>query len=166
MSAWTKIRNTVAVGVATYYGGAAGGAAVAKYQAARSAAHAMEDQSQPLEPAVNTFTPVASPASKAGYVLPAVGRLAGPLGAALTGRGVMASAMTYCRRHPAWCATIGLTGVAELVRGGSLPPVKRRRRKGISASDLSKFRRVAGFLYKWGPMCSTGAKPRARATRR
>lgn len=102
--------------------------------------------------------------SLARGALPAViGRGAG----LVVGRGIgMAttaarSAMTYCRRHPAWCASIGgLAAVESMIGSGQLPPIKRRRRKGISASDLSKFRRVASFLYKWGPMCQGARKPR------
>lgn len=79
-------------------------------------------------------------------------------GAAVVGRGAAAlfrSANVYCRRHPAWCAAAGgLPAIAQMVGNGQLPPIKRARRKGISAGDLRQFRRVAGFLSKWGPVAS------------
>jgi hypothetical protein len=32
-----------------------------------------------------------------------------------------------------------------------LPPIKRRRRKGITPRDLSSFRRVASLIKSYGP---------------
>lgn len=171
MSAWTKFRNTAAVAVGTYFGGAAGGAVVSKYQEARAA----QGRAKNMMAMGNTYgtheyiDPNAQPGVKAGtitQILPGVGRVAGKLGGSISLRAIYASAMSYCRRHPAWCSAIGITGVVELITSGSLPPMKRRRRKGISASDLSKFRRVAGFLYKWGPMCQSTPKPRRAPARR
>ncbi len=98
--------------------------------------------------------------------LTTVGRGAGMVvGAGLRGaRAIYNSAATYCRRHPQWClASGGIGAVAGMIQSGQLPPVKRRRRRGISASDLSKFRRVASFLYRWGPMCAGGARKPRRA---
>jgi hypothetical protein len=166
MSLWTKFRDTAVRSVAAYY---TGGASEAYFQAKDARRDAAGINPTPQA----TYTPSTDfQTVKAGTVMriapggaAVAGRVAGRLGGALSARGLYASAMSYCRRHPAWCSTIGIAGVVELIQSGSLPPIKRRRRRGISASDLSKFRRVAGFLYKWGPMCATGAKPRARTTR-
>lgn len=90
------------------------------------------------------------------------GRAAGPLGAAMSAGTIARSAMTYCRRHPAWCSTIGLAGVAELIRGGSLPPIKKRRARGITGRELSSFKRVSRVLNTW---CKVPA-PTQRARRK
>jgi hypothetical protein len=77
---------------------------------------------------------------------------------------LMRQAQVYCRRYPLWCAQIsgGVTGVAAMIGMGQLPRIKTsRRRRGISATDLKHFRRVAGFLSKWGPVASKlPCKPR------
>jgi len=85
--------------------------------------------------------------------------------ASTAGRAVGASArsaMTYCRRHPVWCSTLGLAGVQALVDSGQLPPVKRRRSRGITGRELNNFRRVSGILNKW---CKVPA-PTQRARRK
>lgn len=65
----------------------------------------------------------------------------------LGARTVARSAITYCRRHPAWCAQIGGTSaIAAMISGGQLPPIKRRRARGISASQFRAFRRVHQVL--------------------
>lgn len=80
------------------------------------------------------------------------------------GRGAMASANAYCRRHPVWCSTLpgGLAAVADMVSGGQLPPIKRRRAKGISGTELKNFRRVSMLMNKW---CKVPA-PTQRARRK
>jgi len=95
-----------------------------------------------------------------GRSLPALGRSlgfgAGGVigGAAMMGvrgaRAVTRSAMTYCRRHPQWCGTIGgVAAVEALVGQGQLPLIKRSRGRGISASDLRKFKRVSRVLGRY-----------------
>ncbi len=154
MSAWSQLRNKVAVGVATYYGGPAGGAAVQRYQDARAMKASNTFQSA-------SFTPKQDVLRLDN--VPLIARQAGPLGMAMSAATIARIAMSYANKFPGWASAIGLTGIMELVRAGTLPAPKRRRRKGISASDLSKFKRVAGFLYKWGPMCQTKPAPRRRA---
>jgi len=85
-------------------------------------------------------------------------------GMALRGaRTAARSAMAYCKRHPAWCASIGgLAAVEGLVSGGQLPPVKRRRARGITGRELSSFKRVSRVLNNW---CKVPA-PTQRARRK
>jgi hypothetical protein len=85
-------------------------------------------------------------------------------GGSMALRGAMRAASVYCRRYPMWCSSLagGLGSVAQMVLNGQLPPVKRRRRKGISAGDLQRFRRVATFLHRWGPMAGSAAPRRTR----
>lgn len=79
------------------------------------------------------------------------------------GRNVAASAMTYCRRHPAWCAAAGGVGAVEsMIRGGQLPPIKRRRARGITGTELKNFRRVSRVLDRW---CKTPAPRKPRGGR-
>lgn len=67
-------------------------------------------------------------------------------------RAAAASASYYCRKYPTWCSTIGgLAAVEAMVGNGQLPPIKRRRRKGITPRDLSSFRRVASLIKSYGP---------------
>jgi len=161
MSLWTSFRDTAVRGVAAYY---TGGASEAYYQA--------KDQAKNRPAPSGTFQTVkggqvfddnsqggreliATPDGKMGSVV----RLAGGM------RGLGASAVDYCKRYPQWCMSLpqGMGTILAMLRAGQLPKIKRRRRRGISASDLSKFRRVAGFLHKWGPMCGPG---HARAPRK
>ena len=90
-------------------------------------------------------------ASAAGLGLAAVGGAVvrtGIRGA----RSITNSAISYCRKHPAWCSTIGgIAAVEGLVGSGQLPIVKRRRARGISASELRSFRRVARFFRGYCP---------------
>lgn len=85
-------------------------------------------------------------------LVPQIGRAAGvAVGAGLAGaRAIARSAMTYCRRHPQWCSTIGgIAAVEGLIRSGQLPPIKRRRARGITATELRNFKRVTKTLNKW-----------------
>ncbi len=67
-------------------------------------------------------------------------------------RAIGYSAISYCRKYPGWCSSIGGTVAVEaLLRNGSLPPVKRRRRRGITPRDLASFRRVATLIKSYGP---------------
>lgn len=97
-------------------------------------------------------------------VLPGLGAAGAVAGVAVRGASAIArSAATYCRRHPTWCATIGgVAAVEGLVRSGQLPPIKRRRRRGISGRELSSFCRVAGVLKRYGPTASRSRCPRRK----
>lgn len=91
----------------------------------------------------------------AGMVVGAVG-----LGA----RTVMRSATTYCRRHPAWCAQIGGTAaIAAMIQGGQLPTIKRRRARGISATEFRGFRRVHNVLKDF---CAPRMRVRSKGLKR
>lgn len=72
-------------------------------------------------------------------------------GAVVTGaKRVYSAASGYCRRHPQWCSTIGgIAAVEALINSGQLPIPKRRRGKGISATELKNFRRVARFTSQY-----------------
>jgi len=89
--------------------------------------------------------------------LPPLGRALGgaaALGGAVVagGRAIASSAMTYCRRHPAWCAQIGGTAViAGMIEQGQLPTIRRRRGRGITPKDLRSFRRVANLVRGFCP---------------
>jgi len=118
----------------------------------------------------NGFQPVAGPllpllGGGARALAPLAGRALG-LGAGMAIRGARtaaASAMTYCRRHPGWCASIGgLAAVEALIGNGSLPPVKRRRARGITGTELKNFKRVSRTLNRW---CKVPA-PTQRARRK
>lgn len=81
----------------------------------------------------------------AGGGLPGVGRAGLP--ATISANMANYSAGIYCRRHPQWCVQVGGIGnVAQLVAGGQLPRIKRRRRRGITPKDLQSFRRVANLI--------------------
>lgn len=63
---------------------------------------------------------------------------------------VYSAAAGYCRRHPQWCSTIGgIAAVEAMIGRGELPVPKRRRGKGISATELKNFRRVAKFTSQY-----------------
>lgn len=78
---------------------------------------------------------------------------AGAAGVVVRGaRAIGYSAVSYCRKYPGWCSTIGGTAAVEaLIRNGSLPPIKRRRRRGLTPRDLASFRRVASLIKSYGP---------------
>lgn len=116
----------------------------------------------PVLPAITTAARAALP-----RVLPGVGSLTGPaaagfaLGRAVAGaRSVARAAASYCRKHPAWCASIGgLAAVEGLVRSGQLPIPKRRRARGITGRELQSFKRVSRVLNQW---CKTPPPMRRR----
>lgn len=73
---------------------------------------------------------------------------------------VWRSANTYCRRNPAWCAQIGGTAaIAAMIQQGQLPPIRRRRGRGISGTEFRAFRRVHKVL-------STFCAPRMKIRRK
>lgn len=88
-----------------------------------------------------------------GRVIPGVGSLAGGavVGTAIRGaRTVARAASNYCRKHPQWCATIGGTAAIEaMINRGELPVPKRRRGRGITATELRNFKRVVKFTSKY-----------------
>jgi len=96
-------------------------------------------------------------------VLPQAGQIVTRLGQAISRTTIIRSANVYCRRHPAWCAALpgGIAAVVDLVGSGSLPAIKRRRARGITAGQLSAFRRVSGILNKYAK-----TPPVKQATRR
>lgn len=130
------------------------GTAATAYYAAKSV---------PAAPAPN-FTPQIVPMPGIGTSMqagmfpglsslaPAAGRLA-----VTAGRGVVAgakkiysSAANYCKKHPGWCQTIGgIAAVEALVSSGQLPVMKSRRGRGITATELKNFKRVARFTSKY-----------------
>lgn len=77
--------------------------------------------------------------------------LAGLGGAVVRGgRAAGKAAVSLCRKYPQWCSTIGGTVAVEaLLHSGQLPMPKRRRGKGISATELKNFRRVVKFTSKY-----------------
>lgn len=134
------------------------GTAATAYYAAKSAV--------PAAPAP-TFTPQIVPMPGVGSMqagmfpsfptsltraLPA---LAGVGGAAVRvgvagAKRVYQSAASYCRKHPGWCQTIGgIAAVESMIQSGQLPAMKSRRGRGITATELKNFKRVARFTSKY-----------------
>lgn len=63
---------------------------------------------------------------------------------------IYSSAASYCRKHPGWCQTIGgIAAVEALIQNGQLPAIKSRRGRGITATELKHFKRVARFTSKY-----------------
>jgi len=164
MSSWTKFRNTAIKAVATYYGGAAGAKLVQNYQDNRNAQGQARDAERFQQAAMPGVGSQLAQIKGGADVLRLGGNVAvmGSMGL----RTAMRAAATYCKRQPMWCSSLpgGLGSVAQMVMNGQLPAIKRRRRRGISATDLAKFRRVATFLHKWGGMVG-GAARAPRRTR-
>jgi hypothetical protein len=150
---WKGVRGVVAPAIGTAIGGPLGGVV----------GGVLAGSSQPRVPAA----PVSSFASMPGTgfqpamailprtltpLAPTIGRGAGMVvGAGIAAaRRLAQSAATYCRRHPQWCSTIGgIAAVEGLIRSGQLPPIKRRRARGITARELQSFKRVTKTLNKW-----------------
>lgn len=62
-------------------------------------------------------------------------------------RAVIASARYYCAKYPGWCISIGGLGAVQgMVQNGQLPLHRRRRARGISASEFRGFRKVHKVL--------------------
>lgn len=103
-------------------------------------------------PGGSMLQPAMAIAPAARALMPLTGAAAGGLGRAVgyaAGRATRA-AMNYCKRNPQWCASIGgMAAVEALVRNGQLPAPKRRRGRGISATELRAFKRVAKFTSKY-----------------
>jgi hypothetical protein len=116
---------------------------------------------------VSSLTASMAPASMGalpqvfGRTLPMIGAAGGAIVAGA--RTVARSANVYCRRHPAWCASIGgLPGVVGLLESGQLPPIRRRRGRGLTPKDLRSFRRVANTIKVF---CPTVRRVPSRALR-
>lgn len=159
MSLLSKIVKSVAPAAATFgklipgIGTAvslAGTAATAYYAAKAGSAvpAAPAPMALPAFPGVGGF----STAGLGSSFLPAVGRVAGTairVGAA-GARRVASSAAAYCRKHPGWCQTIGgIAAVEAMIQNGQLPAMKSRRGRGITATELKNFKRVARFTSKY-----------------
>lgn len=92
-----------------------------------------------------------------GMILKALPGIGAGVGVAGLARGagyaagrIYAAASSYCRRNPQWCATVGgMAAVEAMVRSGQLPAPKRRRGRGITATELRNFKRVAKFTSKY-----------------
>jgi hypothetical protein len=106
-------------------------------------------------------------------VIPGAGAAVGGavgVGARVAGRSattIARSAIAWCKRNPAWCASIGGTAAVEaLVASGDLPVIKRRRARGVSASELKAFRRVASIVRQHAPTArKVPCKPRGTVCR-
>lgn len=98
--------------------------------------------------AMPSITPAMGRIPQALTTLPGAGAvIAGGAAVVRGARTVYRSAATYCRRNPAWCAQIGGTAaIAGMIQSGQLPPIRRRRGRGISSRDLRAYRRVHNLL--------------------
>jgi len=172
--AWKSVRGIVAPVIGTAIGGPMGGAlgSVLAGGASRGAV--------PAPSFINhTTLPSAMPGGSfqqtAGILpaLPALGRalapglVGGAVRVASSARRIAAGAASLCRRNPQWCATIGgMAAVEALMRSGQLPVPKRRRGRGITATELRNFRRVARFTSKYcAPVRRAMASPAVRGKR-
>jgi hypothetical protein len=158
MSLWTSFRDTAVRAGAAYV---TGGASEVYYQARDQQ---IKNRPAPQQTYSRAIVPFDDNSQGGAEMIPGGGPKAGVV--INMARGVATAARYYCTKYPMWCASLpaGLGTVLQMVKEGKLPKPKRRRRRGISAGDLSKFRRVAGFLHKWGPMCGPGhaRRPRSR----
>lgn len=170
---WKGVRGVVAPAIGTAIGGPIGGAIGAAIGGSASIGRVAPPAApMPSYPSIGPGMGLATGYQPAMAILPRAAQLAPSAGRALgyaVGRGIAGaraitrSAMTYCRRHPQWCSTIGgIAAVEALVRDGQLPVTKRRRAKGISGRELQAFRRVSRTLNKW---CKVPA-PTQRARRK
>lgn len=153
-SAFTQaVGSTVASIGSTIIGGAVNTAAtpvVAPMAIGLPPSLPMQFQPQPLQSSMFPALPALGTIARA--VLPGAGAvLAG--GGRMIARGassVYKSAVSYCKRHPQWCSTVGgIAAVEAMIGNGQLPVIKRRRGRGISATELKHFRRVAKFTSRY-----------------
>lgn len=97
------------------------------------------------------------PAMAGGMIMKALPGVGAVMGGATLARSagyaagrIWSAASSYCRRNPQWCATVGgMAAVEAMVRSGQLPAPKRRRGRGITATELRNFKRVAKFTSKY-----------------
>lgn len=151
MSRLSKIFRKVAP-IASFIPGPIG--AIAKVGAGIYAAKSAADIFSPAAPSQPSY--MASMLPSLGRVIPGVGRSLPALGRAAGGmavrgaKSVYNAAASYCRKHPAWCQTIGgIAAVEAMIGRGELPLPKRRRGRGITATELKHFKRVARFTSKY-----------------
>jgi len=152
---WKSVRSVAAPLIGTAIGGPAGGAlgsilAGGGSRAAVPAPSFITHAAPPMAMPGGGFTNVGLPAlaGMGARLAPAV--MGGAVRAASGARRIAAGAASLCRRNPQWCATIGgLAAVETLMRSGQIPVPKRRRGRGITATELRNFRRVARFTSKW-----------------
>lgn len=114
---------------------------------------------QGLKAVGSTIAAPAMPGIGTASMFPTVGSLGrtmpalagGAVRAGVAGaKRVYSAAAGYCRKHPQWCSTIGgIAAVEAMIGRGELPIPKRRRGKGISATELKNFRRVARFTSQY-----------------
>lgn len=164
--AWKAVRGVVAPAIGSAIGGPAGGvigSLLAGGSKVPSMVAPVVSATPPASPNWGAFggaMPGGSTLQPAMAVLPGAGRALMPLtGAAAGGLGravgyaagrATRAAMNYCKRNPQWCASIGgMAAVEAMVRSGQLPAPKRRRGRGISATELRAFKRVAKFTSKY-----------------
>lgn len=135
------------------------GTAVSLAGTAATAYYAAKQSAPPVAPGGGFQAQMVAPGMSLGSLgslgrvsLPALSSFAG--GAVRVGvagaRRVYSAAAGYCRKHPQWCSTIGgIAAVEAMIGRGELPIPKRRRGKGISATELKNFKRVAKFTSKY-----------------
>lgn len=160
--AWKAVRGVVAPVIGTAIGGPAGGAIGSLLAGSSKVPNVVNPAASavPAAPNWGAFSNGGSTLQPAMAVLPGAGRALMPLtGAAAGGLGravgyaagrATRAAMNYCKRNPQWCASIGgMAAVEAMVRSGQLPAPKRRRGRGITATELRAFKRVAKFTSKY-----------------
>jgi hypothetical protein len=171
---WKGVRSVAAPLIGGAIGGPVGaaiGTALGGSARVPSAVTPIPQTSVPAAPNVNwgALQPAAA-------VLPRIGPalLGGATGMAGLARGagyaagrIYAAASSYCRRNPQWCATVGgMAAVEAMVRSGQLPAPKRRRGRGITATELRNFKRVAKFTSKYcAPVRRAMSAPALRGKR-
>lgn len=126
------------------------GTAYGAYQSLKGAATPamLPNQIQPAMPGIG----MGMFPSSLGRTIPALAGAGGALvrGGVAGARRVYQSAASYCRKHPGWCQTIGgIAAVEAMVQNGQLPAIKSRRGRGITATELKNFKRVARFTSKY-----------------
>lgn len=86
--------------------------------------------------------------SAGGPAFSALGQIGGTI---VRGAGAFAKkAVDLCKKYPQWCSTIGGTiAIEAMLRSGQIPMPKRRRGRGITATELKNFKRVARFTSKY-----------------
>jgi hypothetical protein len=138
MSMLGDIGRAIAPAVTSYFGlGSELGTQIARISASQGVI---------AQPGTGGVTPVMASLPR---IAGALGGIAGTAVGAVTlgARTIYRSASIYCRRHPAWCAQIGGTAaIASMIQGGTLPPIRRRRARGISSSEFKGFRKVHKVL--------------------
>lgn len=148
------LSSPVAKAVAPIVGGPVG-LALGAASTAYSAYQMLKPPAAPPSPAFPGVGGFSAPSMAMGLstsVLPAIGRVGGTaVRAGVAGaKRVYSSAAAYCRKHPGWCQTIGgIAAVEALVGNGQLPVIKARRGRGITATELKNFKRVARFTSKY-----------------